>query len=299
MTAVAPPLPPAVTVAMPVHNAGHHLRAAVASVVQQTFTDWELLLLDDGSEDAALDSLADLADPRIRVLRDGTNRGIAVRLNQAVALARGRYFARMDADDVSYPDRFARQVGLLQADGALDLVGTRALIVDEKNQITGSFPSAMSHAAICARPWLGFPLPHPTWMGRTAWFRAHPYAVPAPYLCEDQELLLRTHAHSRFGTVDALLFAYRIQTTKDWRVLPKIRRATAQYQLRYFLGRKQWRCAALALLAWPANNANDWRKRMAGRSPFVNASTVAPQVRQQWAGVLDAVAGSAPRQPVT
>lgn len=297
MTAAAPPSSPAITVAMPVYNAGIHLRAAVASIVQQTFTDWELLLMDDGSSDAVLDSLADLADPRIRMLRDGANRGIAVRLNQAVDLARGRYFARMDADDVSFPDRFSKQVDLLQADGALDLVGTRALIIDEMNQITGSFPSAISHEAICARPWLGFPLPHPTWMGRTAWFRAHPYAMPAPYLCEDQELLLRTHAHSRFGTVDELLFGYRIQTTKDWRVLPKIRRATAHYQLRYFLGRKQWYCAALALVAWPANNVNDWRKRMAGRSPFVNASDVALHVQQQWAGILDAVTGSAPPRP--
>lgn len=297
MTAEAPAWSPTVTVAMPVYNAGLHLRAAVASIVQQTFTDWELLLMDDGSDDGALDSLEALTDPRIRILRDGTNRGIAVRLNEAVDLARGRYFARMDADDVSFPDRLAKQVGQLQADDALDLVATRAIVIDEKNRITGSFPSAISHELICARPWLGFPLPHPTWMGRTAWFRAHRYAVPAPYQCEDQELLLRTHAHSRFGTVDELLFAYRVKTTKDWRLLPKIRRATVQYQLRHFLDRKQWYCAALALLAWPANNANDWRKKMVRRSPFVNASDVPLRVRQQWARILDTVTGSAPPRP--
>ncbi|KQP35806.1 hypothetical protein ASF44_21100 [Pseudorhodoferax sp. Leaf274] len=271
----------------------------MASIVQQTFTDWELLLMDDGSDDGALDSVENLADPRIRILRDGKKRGIAVRLNQALDLACGQYFARMDADDVSFPDRFAKQVEVLQADGALDLVATRAIVIDEEHRITGTCQSAISHEAICARPWLGFPLPHPTWMGRTAWFRAHRYATPAPYLCEDQELLLRTHAHSKFGTVDELLFAYRIQTTKDRRILPKIRRATAQYQLRYFLGREQWYCAALALLAWPANNANDWRKTMSRRSPFVNTYDVAPRVRQQWADILDAVTGSAPPRSVS
>lgn len=297
MTVVAARSSPMLTVAMPVHNAGLHLHAAVASILQQTFTDWELLLLDDGSDDHALDRLDELVDPRIRILRDGTNLGLAVRLNQAVDLARGTYFARMDADDISFPERFAKQLALLQADGALDLVATRAIIIDEEDRVTGSFPSALSHEAICARPWLGFPLPHPTWMARTAWFHAYRYAVPAPYLCEDQELLLRAHAHSRFGTVDELLFAYRIKTTKDPRVLPRIRQATARYQLRYFLGRKQWSYAALALLAWPANNANDLRKRMAGRSPFVNPSDVAPHVRQQWADILGAVTDSAPSRP--
>ena len=158
------PAPPLVTVAMPVYNAGNYLRLAVASIVKQTFTDWELLVMDDASNDGALDYVAKLGDPRIRVLRDGHRTGIAVRLNQAVGLARGQYFARMDADDVSFPDRFARQVAALEGDGELDLVATRAITIDESNHVRGNFPYALSHTRICARPWLGFHFPHPTWM---------------------------------------------------------------------------------------------------------------------------------------
>ena len=103
-------LPALVTVAMPVYNAGKYLRLSVLSIVKQTFTNWELLIIDDGSTDDALKDIADIKDARIRIFRDGTNKGLAARLNEAVNLAQGYYFARMDQDDVSYPERFARQI---------------------------------------------------------------------------------------------------------------------------------------------------------------------------------------------
>jgi len=87
---------PLITVAMPIFNAGSYLRLAVLSIVRQTFADWELLIIDDGSTDNALQDIADIRDHRIRILRDGENKGLAARLNEAIDLARGRYFARMD-----------------------------------------------------------------------------------------------------------------------------------------------------------------------------------------------------------
>lgn len=285
--------PPLVTVAMPVYNAGNHLHLAVASIVKQTFTDWELLVMDDGSSDGALDHLAEeLADPRIKLLRDGRNMGIAVRLNQAVDLARGKYFARMDADDISFPERFARQVAALQGDSALDLVATRAITVDEFNHVSGSFPYALSHAAICARPWLGFHFPHPTWMGKTEWFRTHRYTVPAPYLCEDQELLLRSHRSSRFATVDEVLFAYRVKNSTDWRRFPKIRRTMTKYQLQYFLRLGQWHFAVMALLVLPAKVSLDqWRQST--RAPHLSKGHgISTEMEHQWDGVLQRVAGN-------
>src|SRR5665647_2642353 len=105
---------PLITVAMPVYNAGKYLRLAVLSIVHQTFTDWELLIVDDGSTDNALQDIADIDDARIRIYRDGENKGLAARLNECIDLARGRYIARMDQDDVSYPVRFVRQIAALQ-----------------------------------------------------------------------------------------------------------------------------------------------------------------------------------------
>lgn len=79
---------PLVTIAMPIYNAGSDLRPAVLSILQQTFPDWELLIIDDGSSDGAAEGISDIRDSRIRVLRDGLNRGLAARLNEAIDLAR-------------------------------------------------------------------------------------------------------------------------------------------------------------------------------------------------------------------
>jgi glycosyltransferase involved in cell wall biosynthesis len=290
-TTVAPPL---VTVAMPVYNAGSHLRLAVASIVQQTFTNWELLVMDDGSSDGALEQMAkQLADPRIKILRDGRNTGIAVRLNQAIDLARGQYFARMDADDISFPDRFARQVAALQSDDTLNLVATRAITVDECNRVSGSFPYALAHAAICARPWLGFHFPHPTWMGTTEWFRTHRYTVPAPYLCEDQELLLRSHRSSRFSTIDEVLFAYRIKNSTDWHRFPKIRRATAQFQWRYFMQTGQWHYACMALLASLAKSGWDNWRQWTHATHRPKTPGISTEMENYWHSVIGHVADNA------
>ena len=288
-TGVAPPL---VTVAMPVYNAGNHLRLAIASIVQQTFTDWELLVMDDGSSDGALNLLAqELDDPRIKVLQDGLNLGIAIRLNQAIDQARGRYFARMDADDISFPERFAKQVAALQKDTALSLVATRTITVDEFNRVSGSFPYAISHADICARPWLGFHFPHPTWMGKTEWFRTHRYTVPAPYLCEDQELLLRSHRNSRFATVDEVLFAYRVKSSTNWRRFPRIRRAMARYQLQYFIRSGQWHFAFMALVAFLVKRSLDQWRQWTNAPHLSKTHGISAEMERQWDGVLLRVAG--------
>ncbi len=251
---------PLVTVAIPVYNAGKYLRLAVLSIVKQTFTDWELLIIDDGSTDNAMQGIADIDDARIRILRDGTNKGLASRLNEAIAFARGRYFARMDQDDVSYPERFARQIETLQNDPRLDLVAVRAIKIDENNAATGLFPYSLSHEEICAQPWMGFYLPHPTWMGRIEWFRKYPYTVPDPYFCEDQELLLRSYRKSRFGTLDEILFAYRVRNKVNWQKRAKTRWVFLKIQLRHFMEVYQWRIMFLIILTFVWRVAGDFLK---------------------------------------
>ena len=240
---------PLVTVAMPIYNAGKYLRLAVLSIVRQTFSDWELLIIDDGSTDDALKSIADIDDVRIRVLCDGNNKGLAARLNECIDLARGRYLARMDQDDVSYPERFATQIRALQNDATLDLVGVRSITISGDNLFTGCLPYAFRET-LTTKPWRGIYLPHPTWMGRIEWFRKHRYAEPAPYFCEDQELLLRSYADSRFDLIDQILFAYRVRDTVNWRKLMKTRSAVLQMQWRHFMGHRQFIHAFLALLTF-------------------------------------------------
>ena len=257
---------PLVTVAMPIYNAGKYLRFAVLSIVNQTFTNWELLIIDDGSTDNALQDIAHIKDERIRILRDGINRGLAARLNEAIDLARGQYFARMDGDDVSYPERFERQLSVLKNKPELDLVATRAITIDESNKTIGLFPYAISHKEICAKPWRGFYFPHPTWMGKIEWFRRYRYSVPSPYCCEDQELILRSYNKSQFATLDEILFAYRLRDITDWQKLARTRRAVFMVQLRHFTSSSLLHFLLLATLAFVGKIGADYMRKISGRS---------------------------------
>lgn len=240
---------PLLTVAMPVFNGGIHLRPALLSIMKQTFRRWELLLIDDGSTDSSVINVMDIIDHRVRVIRDGKNRGLAARLNEAIDLAQGRYFARMDQDDISHPERFERQIESLSADSRLDLLGTQCVTISERSEMLGLFSAAESHQAICARPWLGFYLPHPTWMGRTEWFRKHRYATPGPYCCEDQELLLRTYDVSRFSVLPKRLLAYRLRDQVSWEKAWRTRTTLYKIQLSRFLAAKHYSYATLATMA--------------------------------------------------
>lgn len=220
---------------MPIYNAGEYLRLAVLSIINQTFTSWEMLIIDDGSTDNALDSIADIQDERIHILTDGTNKGLAARLNEAIDLAKGHYIARMDQDDISYPDRFERQVQELESEQGLDLVAVRAITISSNNQVTGILPCAISGKGISAKPWRGFYMPHPTWMGKIDWFRRYRYATPGPYFCEDQELLLRSYEKSNFLMITEPLFAYRVRGEINYRKLVKTRWTLLKIQLRHFV----------------------------------------------------------------
>lgn len=200
--------PPLLSVIMSIRDSAATVEAAVRSVLTQSLKDWELIVIDDGSKDDGAARLAAIGDPRIRIIRHEQSRGLACRLNEAVVLSRGGFIARMDADDVCYPDRLAAQVALLTREPTLDLVSCKAVVFRGAGQLIGVFPTATEHTVIAAYPMLGFNFPHPTWCGQAAWFRANPYDESMTK-AQDQELLMRTAATSRFGAVDAVLFGYR------------------------------------------------------------------------------------------
>lgn len=239
-----------ITIAMPVYNADRYLRPAVLSILRQTMPRWRLIIIDDGSSDGAVDSIRDLCDPRIEILRDGSNKGLAARLNEAIDLARSPYFGRMDQDDISYPERLARQLEMLERNPELDLVTVRCLAIDGDDELVGVAPCALTHEAICARPWLGFYLVHPTWLGRTEWFRKHRYASPGPYFCEDQELLLRSFRTSRFATSAETLFAYRVRDRINWSKSIRTRKTLLGLQLAHFAKERNPVFACFSLAAY-------------------------------------------------
>jgi len=140
---------PRITVLMPVYQAERYLEEAVESILAQSFDDFELLALDDGSTDASpriLEALAD-RDDRIRVRRS-EHVGLVSRLNQGLAEARGEFIARMDADDVSHPERFERQLAYLDARPDCVAVGTETDEVDPERRIIRTLDIRTTHSEI-------------------------------------------------------------------------------------------------------------------------------------------------------
>jgi glycosyltransferase involved in cell wall biosynthesis len=178
------------------------------SILSQSCKDWELLVVDDGSTDGTLEIAKEFSDSRIRVVAGDEHLGLPAQLNRAVQMAHGKYLARMDADDIAYPSRLEQQLAFLKSHPDVDLVGGSMAVFKNDGTLLGLRRLPASHAEICARPWAGFPMAHPTWMGRIEWFRQNPYRTDAVRM-EDRELLFRTYSHSRFGNIPQVLLGYR------------------------------------------------------------------------------------------
>ena len=115
---------PQLTVLMPVYNGGPFLRLAIESILNQDFSDFDFLIIDDGSTDGSHEIAASYADPRIRLESNGRNLGLIATLNRGLDLAKGTYVARMDADDIAFPDRLSKQLAFMEAHPEIGLCGT-------------------------------------------------------------------------------------------------------------------------------------------------------------------------------
>lgn len=177
-----------VTIGVPVYNAEQWVGEAIESILRQTYEDWELIVTDDGSEDRSVEIVRGyLSDSRIRLVADGEHHGISSRLNQQVEMAQGKYFARMDADDVMLPHRLEMQVRYLLEHPEVDVCGTSA------------------------GEWTFI---HPSVMGRTSWFQLNPFRSECDG-CEDWDLWTRTRSQSVFGFIEEPLIIYRIPDRFD------------------------------------------------------------------------------------
>lgn len=197
---------PIVTVAIPVFNCEKYISKSVASVLNQTFKDFELIIYDDGSKDKTLQLIKEIKDPRIKIYRDGQNKGIAVRLNQMIDLAQGKYFVRMDGDDIMFPDRLEKQLSYLNNSQQIDVLGSTAIIIDESDRVIGR-----RSVAIPANPdalYFNSRFIHPTVIGKTEWFKKWKYDNNMSG-CEDMELWIRSGKYSVFADYPEPLLFYR------------------------------------------------------------------------------------------
>lgn len=191
---------PLVTIAIPIFNADKYLSYTILSVINQSYENWELLLMEDGSTDNSLLIAQKFAkaDRRIRLIYDGENKGLVSRLNQSIDLAKGVFYARMDADDIMAITRISKQVNCLLKDNTIDVCGCSTMLIDSSNNIMGSQNMTGVYDLFV----------HPTVMGRTEWFRRNHYDSAAVRI-EDRDLWLRTYRYSKFFNIPEALFFYR------------------------------------------------------------------------------------------
>jgi glycosyltransferase involved in cell wall biosynthesis len=253
---------PTISVLMPCYNATTTLAEALESLLAQSFADFEILAVDDGSMDesaAVLDTYAQ-KDSRVRVLRQ-VHGGIIPALNRAHAAAQGQFLARMDADDRCHPERFAKQIALFEAQPELALVSCQVKAfpsedVREGFRIYLDWLNALcSDADIRREIFVESPLPHPSVMLRKQWldqmggYQDHGWP-------EDYDLWLRMHAAgARFGKVAEVLLG--------WRESPdRLTRSDSRYSLENFI-----RAKAHYLMAGPAADRSliIWGAGMMGR----------------------------------
>lgn len=201
------------TIALPVVNGGRTIRAAITSLINQTITDWILYIMDDGSSDNTKEVVSSLHDSRICLLSDKKNLGVSYRLNQVIEFCNSPYFARMDADDISYPDRFEKQLQFLQENPELDLVGSWILVFDQLISPIGKVRYPVNHKEICNKPYSRIKLAHPTFFGKTNWFKEFNYDQNNLY-AQDQDILLRSFKKSTFANVPEILHGYRVSKPK-------------------------------------------------------------------------------------
>ena len=193
---------PTFSIVVPFRNPGPYFSLALKSVFAQTFDDWELLLLDDGSTDGSLETARTIQDSRVRVFSDGIRCGAGTRRNQGVKESRGRYIALFDADDVMAPTRLQLQYDALRRCGADTVVAGGAYAIDAESTVLGVMAKSN-------RPW-GPDIINPTVAASREWFVKNPYNEDTAFLrAQDFELWVRTRDARQTIYIGAPLVYYR------------------------------------------------------------------------------------------
>lgn len=279
---------PIVSIGMPVFNCATTVAQAICSILNQTFEDWELLIVDDGSTDATHEISASFDDSRIVVIRGEENEGLPTRLNECVSMARGKYFARMDGDDIAYPSRLKCQIEFLESHAEVDLAGGWVVVFCDHGAAFGVRRGPLTHELICAHPWRVIPMVHPTWIGKTEWFQRNPYRTDAPRT-QDQDLLLRSHRESRFAIVPKIVLGYREESLSLSKIL-LARRDMVKTMIRIAIEQHRFATAALGIAALLFKGMVDTIAICTGlkyRLLRYRALAIRPEEKKEWQSVWE------------
>lgn len=195
------------SVAIPVYNCEKTIKKSLASVLNQSFSDIEILIWDDGCTDQTIEIIKSFSDDRIKLYQEGKNKGVAYGLNRLIEQASGEYFVRMDGDDIMFPDRLEKQIRFLKEHPEVDVVGAPAIVIDESDHIIGIRGEIQKEWSrddlFCSSRFV-----HPTVIGRTEFFRRWKYDETLSG-CEDMDLWIRGYGSSVYADYDEPLLFYK------------------------------------------------------------------------------------------
>lgn len=240
---------PAISILLPAYNAEEYLREAIDSLLTQTLTDFELLILNDGSADATEQIIQAYPDERIVYIRNESNHGLIYTLNKGIEAATGKYIARMDADDICLPQRLQKQYDWLEKNTSTSVVACHVAFINEQGYPAGEWKEDMQTATAAAirrkMVWQNC-IAHPTVMMRANVAKQYSYKANQKNI-EDYDLWLRLLADGHvIEKVPEKLLQYRVhQTSVTGSILRKANPFFKQYNCkrRFLLGRmkqRQW-----------------------------------------------------------
>jgi GT2 family glycosyltransferase len=224
---------PTISVIMAVYNGAALLPETLASLQSQTFGDWELVAVDDCSKDDSAALLEGWGDPRVRVIRSESNGGPVAARNRAFAEARGRHVAGLDQDDISLPERFAKQAAYLDANPDVSLVSCATDYLVDGRRLPGNWPRPLTPALIDWLMLVQNPIAWSSVMFRAdAARRLDPFERPAMRYVEDFDLYQRLRPFGRLAQIDEVLMLYRCHAGGASQVFNATMRAHAELLLR-------------------------------------------------------------------
>lgn len=200
---------------MPVYNTEKYLHEAIESILNQTFADYEFLIFNDGSTDKSLDIIQSYADQRIKIINSELNRGYIHHLNQGIAMASGTYIARMDADDMSLPTRFEKQIQLLSSSSKLIGCSTNMRFINKNGALLETRWDEKNDVFI---PWellWDNPICHPSIMLRSEVFKKLQYNEEFRPT-EDYDMWIRLSKLGTLGRINESLLQYRILQKSEY-----------------------------------------------------------------------------------
>lgn len=200
---------PLVSIGLPVYNCEKFVAQTITSIINQSYTNWELIVTDDGSTDKSMEIIESFQDNRIQIIKDNCNKGISFRLNQQITLAKGDFFCRMDADDIMFPDRISQQLMYLKNHRDISAVSSSAIVIDDNNTIIGIRKSIASERNTSLDIILGKSGHiHPTVFGHTSFFRKYLYNTLFNGI-EDFDLWTRAAGNDKIIPMKFPLLFYR------------------------------------------------------------------------------------------